>query len=213
MGHVDGEVLNPDKYACTVGSKPASGTIAQCFQGTLLNPSANGDSGSRGAAFLAGGLGTNQQNWLYVAGIGDTLNGYRMANTGLFGTTATSSTNNFGYPGASPTVTWNSSNSSNINDAIAWALNTSGYGKIGQQATAAVLYGYQAVPSGGSLSKLWDTSAYNTSAPGNPGAVKFVVPTIVEGKIFLAGGAQGYKPGSGTCSTIPTACGAVAMYK
>jgi hypothetical protein len=214
LGGVDGQSSNPDKYACTTATTPTTGAIAQCFQGAVLDFNKNAHGSWGAPAFLAGGSGSNQQNWLYVAWVNDVLKAYQMASNGLFSTTPISSANAFAYPGASPSVTWNSNNSSNINDAIVWALDTSGY--LRSPAGAAVLYAYQAVPGTppSSLTTLWDTSEYNKTGPGSPGAVKFVVPTIVDGRIFLAGGEQGYVVGQGNCATFPpTACGAVAMYK
>jgi len=226
MGHIDSKTSDPDKYACTTAAAPAPGAIVQCFFG--VPPKYNQAGGGRGApAFLAGQTGTMIKNYMYVVGIGGQLRAYPLVNNsgvGLFGTRfATSSTlHQFPYPGAAPVVTWQRTGG-NIGDAIVWALDTHAYGKMTTAATAAVLYAYQAIPAAGggagSLGpELWNTSAYNNSTPGNPGAVKFTVPTIVDGKILLEGGAQGYQPGSSNCPTPsttvqPTACGGVAMYK
>jgi hypothetical protein len=126
----------------------------------------------------------------------------------------------FRYPGASPSVSWNGSKTNTVNDAIVWALDTGQFGRTTRAAGPAVLFGYRAVPvSPGTLGPtLWDTSAYDDTVPGNPGAVKFVSPTIVEGMIFVAGGAQKYQPGTANCpvpttTAQPTACGGLTMYK
>jgi len=81
-------------------------------------------------------------------------------------------------------------------------------------------YAYAAVPSSGSFTPLWNSSADNTLNLGNPGAVKFVVPTIADGKIFVASGAQNYAPDtSSNCikpspgTNNPTGCGAITMFK
>ena len=103
-----------------------------------------------------------------------------------------------------------------------WALDSSGYGTPVKPATAANIYAYKAIPAksgAGTLGPvLWDNSAYNTTVPGNPGAVKFMAPTVVDGKLFIAGGAQGYQPATSNCPSPnvniqPTACGGIAMYK
>jgi hypothetical protein len=229
LGQVDSQFLSPDKYACSTANAPSAGAIAQCFQGLALHNTENTpDSGSRGApAFLAGGTGKNVHNYLYVAGIEDVLKAYHFVKAngvGLFQTSPAGAapSHHFRYPGASPTVSWDQSKSTNINDAIVWALDTGSFGRPDRAASAAVLYSYRAIPTGGGVGtlghELWDTSAYNSTAPGNPGAVKFIVPTIAEGKIFLAGGAQNYQPGTSNCptptiTTQPKACGGLAMYK
>ncbi|HXM59873.1 MAG TPA: hypothetical protein VN950_03385 [Terriglobales bacterium] len=231
MGGIDSESAHPDEYACTTGSTPAAGTIRQCFG--VIRP------GQRfgGAAFFAGS-GSSAQNYLYVAGATDPVNALQLQSDGTFNTTPVppSQNHNFAFPGAAPAVTWNSAGLTT--DAIVWGLDTGGYGNVfvsndnpGNAASVAQLWAYGAVPSGApsaSLPYLWDTRSTNNDA-GMQGAVKFVVPTIADGKIFLAGGAQNYYPGcpstNGTCTgtytpcptpsaTVqPTACGALAMFK
>jgi len=224
MGHIDGHSQLPDEYACTTANAPAAGTIAQCFLGFDLPYHNSKGSGNWGSpAFLAGGRAGNKIDYLYIAGNMETLRAYQLTNVsglGIFRTNAKipKSGHIFGYPGASPSITWNQS-SGNIDDAIVWTLETGSYGTVGYTAGAAVLHAYKAVPSAGSLGpELWDTSAFSQSNPGNPGAVKFVVPTVVDGKVFVAGGAQGYEPGSTNCpvpspSVQPTACGGIVMFK
>jgi hypothetical protein len=228
LGQIDSQSANPDKYACTTAGQPTSGAIVQCFMGFAMHDkSTNPNTGGRGApAFLAGQTGKNARNYLYVSGVGDILKAYHVINTGGIATLSTwASTpvtpHKFLYPGAVLAITWQKTKG-NVDDAIVWALDSSGFGTPVKPATAAVMYSYKAVPSkqgGGTLgASLWDTSAYNNSFPGNPGAVKFMSPTIVDGKVFMGGGAQGYQPGSSNCpspSTAiqPTTCGGLAMYK
>ncbi len=227
MGHIDTYSKNSTEYACTAAAAPAAGAIAQCFAGLPGNAS-DTDRGSRGApAFLSAVSGTTQYNYLYFAGIMDSVKAFKFQNAsglGTFNTTpnAPAAAHKFLFPGASPSVTWNSAQSSNIGNAIVWALDTSGYGTFTNAASGAVLYAYKAIPTGtgtGSLgAALWDTSAFNNTVPGNPGGVKFVVPTIADGKIFVAGGGQGYQPNTANCptpslTTQPVACGALTMYK
>ena len=227
LGHLDAHTAVPNEYACTTSTTPAAGSIAQCFLG-LASEVSDVDHGSRGApAFLSAGSGTTQYNYLYFASISDTLKAFKLQNASGLGTFATTpatptSPHKFAFPGAPPSITWNKAQIANITDAIVWTLDTGGYGVATTPATGAVLYAYKAIPTGsgtGSLgAELWDTSAYNSTIPGNPGAVKFIAPTIADGKIFVAGGAQGYQPGSANCptpsvTTQPTACGGLAMYK
>jgi hypothetical protein len=227
MGHTDKQAANPSQFACTTATSPAAGSIAQCFAG-LPGMANDTDRGSRGApAFLSAAVGTTQYNYLYFVGITDSLKAFKLQNAsgvGVFNTVPAVPTtaHKFAFPGASPSVTWNSAQGSNISNAIVWALDTSTYGTFTNAAGGAVLYAYKAIPTGtgvGSLgASLWDTSAYNKTIPGNPGSVKFMAPTIADGKIFVGGGGQGYQPNTANCptpslTTQPTACGALTMYK
>lgn len=228
LGQMDNQTSNPSEYACSTATTPTAGSIVQCFMGFVLhNTSKNPNTGARGApAFLAGQAGTKAYNYLYVAGIGDVVKAYNFTNSNGLGTLNTwastpATPHRFTYPGGVISVTWQSTGGT-ITDAVVWALDSSGYGTPVKTATAANIYAYKAIPTksgAGTLgSVLWDTSAYDTTVPGNPGAVKFMAPTIVDGKVFIAGGAQGYQPTSSNCPTPnvniqPTACGGIAMYK
>ena len=66
--------------------------------------------------------------------------------------------------------------------------NLCGGGTNYKAATPAILYVYSAVPSGGNIGYLWDSSKLNNAATAMPGAVKFVMPTVSDGYIFIAGG-------------------------
>ncbi len=235
MGHTDAasSAGQSSTYACTTASSPTSGSIAQCFQGiTEVSPFNNGNRGT--PAFLNGTSGY-PANYMYVVGSKDTLRAYQLQNSsglGTFNTTPAtpSSGATISYPGASPVVTWNSGQPSSIaSNAVVWALDTSAAGGINSsnvpyQAGPAILYTFKAIPSSGSLgSLLWSTSSYGASNPGTPAAVKFVVPTIVNGQVFIAGGAQGYTPSVSPCGTPavvsgvyngqPSGCGASSMFK
>ncbi len=227
MGSIDSHATSPSEYSCTTAKVPTPGAIAQCFAGLPGGPN-DTDRGSRGApAFLSALSGTTQYNYLYYVGILDQLKAFKLQNAsglGVFNTVPALPTtgHQFQFPGASPSVTWDQSKASNVTNAVVWALDTSGYGTFTKAASGAVLYAYKAIPTGsgsGSLgAELWDTSAFSKTVPGNPGAVKFVVPTVADGKIFIAGGSPGYQPNSSNCPTPsatvqPTSCGALTMYK
>lgn len=227
MGHIDSHAGNPTEYACATATAPAAGAVAQCFPG-LSGGASDTDRGSRGApAFLSAVVGSRQYNYVYFTAILDTLKAFSFLDAnglGTFNTTpATPKTpHKFLFPGASPSITWNNTKSSNVTNAVVWAIDGGAYGSFTNAAGPAMLYAYKAIPTGtgaGSLgTELWDTSAYNSTVPGNPGAVKFVVPTVADGKIFVAGGGQGYQPGTSNCPTPsatvqPTSCGALTMYK
>ena len=224
MGQIDQNGFSPNsqEYACTNVTTPTSGAIPQCFHSLA--------GGVHGVPAFLGGTSSQNTNQMYVATAHDTLKAFQLSSTGLFSTTPATPTSGhvFGYPGAIPSVSWDSSATGSISDAIVWTLDTNPYGQdyyssSPAAAGPAVTYSYAAAPSGTSLgSSLWDTSTYNTSNPGNPGAVRFVVPTIADARIFIAGGTQGYYPDdptTGTClapvagTSNPTACGAITMYK
>jgi len=227
LGHVDAQWQSSREYACSTSDSPVSGAIAQCFQGLMLTVlPTHDDSGLRGsAAFLAGNAGS-PINFLYTAGVSDTLKAFAFLNqngVGRFDPNPIIAASPHTFDdGASPEVTWN--NAGDLNDGIVWLLDAEGP-PPGHKAKAETLYAYRAVPFGYTSStsstlgpELWNSSAYNTASPGNPGSGKFEVPTIIDGKIFLAGGAQGYVAGSDNCpapsATVqPTACGGLAMFK
>jgi hypothetical protein len=178
---------------------PCGSYALQCFGAITLpvydnspNP-ASDDTGSRcGPAFWSG-TSTYQQNVLYVAGSQDSkIRSYQMATSGNnanFGTTLYGYANapnpdsqgNIGYPGNCPVVTWNASMDANT-DALLWILDTSGF----MTAAPAQLFGYQAVPP--SLGAKFNLKTSDTT--NGPGAIKFSVPTIVDGHVFAAGGLQ-----------------------
>jgi hypothetical protein len=119
-------------------------------------------------------------NTLYIAGKDGPVNAYALnPTTGLFNPTPISfSAVLFGGRGATPSV------SSNGNShGIVWAVDTSQYGgssPVG--AGPAVLHAYDAT----NLSReLWNSgqAAANRDQAGN--AVKFTVPTIANGKVYI----------------------------
>jgi hypothetical protein len=117
---------------------------------------------------------TYWNNQLYFGASGDLLKAFTLnTSTGLLSTTPTSQTlRGYGYPGTTVSV------SSNQNtNGIVWALNNAGY-KVG---TAAVLHAYDATNLA--------TEFYNSnqkSTRDNAGkAVKFTVPTVANGKVYV----------------------------
>jgi hypothetical protein len=176
LGHSDPAAPNTN-YAppatCTTG--PLGGgpnNIAQCFPGIITD---GPDTG--------GGYGTFAfwNNSIYTVGAFDTLRAYSLSSTnvGTFNTTGAAATSpkNFPWPGASPVISWNGTNTST---GIVWVNQTAGY-LLGNPA---VLNAYTAVPASGALTYLWGSSSTG------PVAVKYVIPTVANGKVFLAG--QGF---------------------
>jgi chitodextrinase len=134
-------------------------------------------------------------NALYVAGAGGHLKSFAFnTTTGQFNVTATSqSTASFGFPGATPSVS--ASGSSN---AIVWAMDSSNYGTGDGGMNAAgpmILHAYDAANLG---TELWNSSmaAGNRDQAGN--AVKFTVPTVANGKVYVGTRGNDNTEGSGT---------------
>jgi hypothetical protein len=137
------------------------------------------------------------QNGLYTAGAGDNLKlfSFTAGSPGQFGTNPSSqSAEVFNFPDASPSIS--SQESSN---GIAWAIDASLYGYASPNATGgincyvspvpaactgpAILHAYDATNLG---TELWNTTmaANNRDRAGN--AVKFVPPTIANGKVYVS---------------------------
>jgi len=116
-------------------------------------------------------------NNLYIAGVGGTLQQYALdTSTGQFAISHSSS-NSFGFPGATPSVS-----SSGANNGIVWALDNSQY--CTEQSPGcgpAVLHAYDATNVG--ATELWNSAASGNDDAGN--AVKFTVPTVANGKVYV----------------------------
>ncbi|HLW86733.1 MAG TPA: hypothetical protein VKR60_16060 [Candidatus Sulfotelmatobacter sp.] len=135
------------------------------------------------------------QNSLYFAGAGDTLKQFPFSTaTGLFGQTAASqSAQVYGFPDVSPSVS--SQGSSN---GIVWAIDAGLYGYASPNGGGvncyvspvpaactgpAILHAYDATNL---ATELWNSTmaANNRDRAGN--AVKFVPPTIANGKVYVS---------------------------
>lgn len=108
---------------------------------------------------------------IYYGGSSDALKEFSLSNGLLSVSPVSQSTNTVGFPGATPSVSANGTNS-----AIVWTLDTNGFRvKNGQ----AVLHAYDAT----NLSRELYNSATSRQPPG--AAVKFTVPTIANGKVYV----------------------------
>ena len=117
-----------------------------------------------------GGLWNMPAYWnnsVYFVGAGDTLKSFSLIN-GEFPTSASASTGtSIGYPGATPSISSNGNS-----NGIVWLIQSSG--------GAAVLRAYD--PANG-LASLYSSSNKSGDAAGS--GVKFSVPTIANGKVYL----------------------------
>jgi hypothetical protein len=121
----------------------------------------------------------NSPGWwndnVYFGAVNDYLKDFTLdTTTGLLSTTpASESAHKFEYPGTTPSIS-----SDQNKDGVLWALDNSSF----KNRTGAVLYAYDA--------KNLATELYNSSQNStrdNPGgAVKFQVPTVANGKVYVA---------------------------
>jgi hypothetical protein len=111
------------------------------------------------------------QGSLFVVGVDDVLKRYTLAGAQLSDSPVDSGSVVFGFPGATPVLSANGTS-----DAILWMLDTSDNGTPNGSGTSgpAILYAYD--PE--TLSVL-----YQGTTGGD--AVKFTVPTVVNGKVYV----------------------------
>ncbi len=132
-------------------------------------------------------------NSLFIAGGGSGLQSYTFDTTsGLFDAGAASISGHvFAWPGASPSIS-----ASGTGNGIAWAMDTHPYcTNQSSSCGPAVLYALDATHLS---TELWNSSRVAADAAGN--AVKFTVPTVANGKVYV--GTRGADTGSGTASVL-----------
>jgi len=113
----------------------------------------------------------------YVAGAGEPLKAYRFdsATDRLSFEAAASDPPAFGYPGATPAIS-----AGGDTNGIVWILDNRRYCTPGSQGCGpTVLRAYDAI----TLRELWSSPLSGPNAAGN--AVKFTVPTIANGKVYV----------------------------
>lgn len=119
-------------------------------------------------------------NSIYLAGVSGPMKAFSFNTTiGRFNTSSTStSANNFSFPGATPSVSSTPGGTTGTN--IVWAIDSSAYGTPCCANGPAVVYAYDATNL---ATKLWDSSQGSGNPAGN--AVKFTVPTVANGKVYV----------------------------
>jgi hypothetical protein len=206
-----GSGSNPQNTACSVTtSLPYPGNIAQCFDAMPIgNFKQNLDlNGIRGApAFWSPGA-TSPNQYLYAVGLHDRMYWFNYANTF---DTANPPQSDHPFDAQNPgglavggttSITWNGTDATT---GVTWALDSNGYGRQYTNITPpfecssqAVLYAYPAIPGtpqcddDTSVCELWDSNELQNASTVMPGAVKFTVPTIVDGYILIGGGTPNY---------------------
>jgi hypothetical protein len=120
------------------------------------------------------------QNKLYLGGTADALSLFAFdATTGIFNTVASSrSATSFQFPGPTPSLS-----AQGAAGGVLWAIDSSTYGVPSAFGTGpAILHAYDAANLS---SELWNSSqaANNRDTAGN--AVKFTVPTVANGRVYI----------------------------
>jgi hypothetical protein len=113
-------------------------------------------------------------NNVYFGGAGDNLKMFTFNPvTALLSTTPVSNTSTFfGFPGTTPSIS-----SNGASNGIAWALQTDRYGSNG----VSILHAYDAT----NLSHELYNTLQNSTRDNPGGAVKFSVPTVANGKVYV----------------------------
>jgi Immunoglobulin I-set domain len=106
-------------------------------------------------------------NTVYYGSVGSPIQAFTITNAKLSANATAHTPNSFGYPGATPSVSANGSS-----NGIVWAVENS---------TPAVLHAYDA----GTLNELYNSNQASGSRDHFGAGNKFMVPTIVNGKVFV----------------------------
>jgi hypothetical protein len=138
--------------------------------------------------------GAYWNNSYYLVGAGGPLRAYLLnASVPMF-TLASSSSNTYGFPGSGPSVS-----AAGTANGVVWTLNNTHY-CTSQSAGCgpAVLHAHDAANV---ATEFWNSSMVSADVAGN--AVKFAVPTVANGKVYVgtrgnnAGGVYGSTTVSG----------------
>jgi Legume lectin domain/Chitobiase/beta-hexosaminidase C-terminal domain/Bacterial Ig-like domain (group 2) len=136
------------------------------------NPSNSKDPGE--AASVAG-MWSMPAYWngsIYYWGSGDTLKAFSISNGVLSSSPTSSSAESYGFPGATPTVSANGTT-----NGIVWSIKSDAYGSQGRE----VLFAHDAT----NVSKTLYSSDNNVTRDNPGNAVKFTVPTVIDGKVYV----------------------------
>lgn len=138
-------------------------------------------------------------NTFYLAAASGSLSAYSLNATQAQFTLSSSSTTTYGWPGATPSVS-----AAGTQNGIVWILNSHLY--CTEQSTGCgptVLHAYDATNV---ATELWNSATTGNDTAGN--AVKFTVPTIANGKVYV--GTRGNNTGGVYGST--TSSGELDVY-
>jgi len=135
-----------------------------------FNPGNNSSIYQELAGALPGGVFAMPayfNNTVYFGSVGSPIQAFTITNAKLSTSAAAHTTNSFGYPGATPSISANAAS-----NGIVWAVESSG---------TAVLHAYDAA----TLNELYNSNQASGSRDHFGAGNKFMVPTIVNGKVFV----------------------------
>jgi hypothetical protein len=137
-----------------------------------------------GASFSTPGFWNNTAYFFGVK-FGGTLAGESFefnTGTGMFSSTASNQTpSKFGFAGATPSI----SASSATTDGIVWAIDTGAYGTNDSGPSAAGPAILHAFDASNISAELWNSAQASGGRDTAGNAVKFTVPTVANGKVYM----------------------------
>lgn len=163
---------------------------SHAWQVTSVGTEGDLNADTPGVIFTVGAMWNDTY---YIAGAAGPLQAYRLdpatSKLSLAGTAASPS-GGFGYPGSTPSIS-----ASGSTNGIVWVLDDSQYCTPASPGCgAAVLHAYQASDV---TKELWNSASSSADRAGN--AVKFTLPTIANGKVYI--GTRGNNTGGAYGST------------
>jgi hypothetical protein len=142
---------------------------------------------------LGNGLYSTPALWngyLFVAAAGNALQAYQLTPSSVQFNLASMSAHTFQWPGATPSVS-----ASGTQNGIVWALDSSSYcTEQSPSCGPVVLHAYDATDL---ATELWNSSTNSQDSAGY--AVKFTVPTVANGRVYV--GTRGNNAGGVDSST------------
>jgi hypothetical protein len=189
--------------AAVLADLPAGNTVTHALIGGgkdgslyVLNRDLLGGFGDANAVqkiALGHGIFATSAFWnnnLFIAGAGGPLTAYQLTPATVQFSLASTSSQIYGFPGSTPSV----SAAANLNGVV-WALNNNSYCTHQSSSCGpAVLHAYDATNL---TTELWNSNMNAADTAGN--AVKFSVPTVANGKVYV--GTRGNNTGGADSSS------------
>jgi hypothetical protein len=137
-------------------------------------------------------MGAFWNDTYYVAPVGSTLQAYTLnLQKAMLTQMGAASSATFGFPGSTPSISSMPDNS----NGIAWTLDNSQYCTPQSPGCAQTIL--HALEATNLSNELWNSSQASSNTPGY--AVKFTVPTVANGKVYI--GTRGNNAGNPDTST------------